>query len=303
MRSIMSKLLTIFTFSILLFACSFNNMFLVPGKIEKEATRAKLIDYESQDTLIINFGNNFQPVFINNQNDTVGLGYKIESVLFDNEIGNTLNGWIISPSFNYNGSTILFLHGNAGNITSHYSGVVPLIKKGFRIFIFDYSGFGFSEGKATRKNVLLDANSSLDYLISRKDLKVEKLLIYGQSLGGHLAATVAARNQDKIDGLIIEGAFSSHKDIAAEIAGVFGRILISEKYSGLKSIKQFKKPLLIIHSMEDEVIPFEMGRKLFANANEPKFFYGIKKCHICGPLYYADEITEKINEMVNTVTP
>ena len=123
------------------------------------------------------------------------------------------------------------------------------------------------------------------------------MVIYGQSLGGHLSAVVAAQRQNDIDGLVIEGAFSSHKDIAANIAGIFGRIFVNEKYSAVKSIKDYKKPLLVIHSTEDKIIPFKMGQKIFDNANSPKEFFEIKKEHILGPKFYTDEISKKIKSM------
>lgn len=257
-----------------------------------------MVDHQNKDTLIINIGEHFQPVFKSKNGDTAELPYNVESVLFENTKGNRLNGWIIKPEEGYNGTTILFLHSNSGNLFTQYQEVLPLVKNGFSVFIFDYSGYGFSQGKATRDNVLLDATAALSYLQSRTDIKKEHLIIYGQSLGGHLAINLAARNQDMIDGLVTEGAFSSHKDIAAETAGFIGRIIVAEKYSGLESVRNFHKPVLIIHSTEDETIPFEQGEKLFANANEPKTFLKIDKCHICGLSFYPDEILNAINKLL-----
>jgi fermentation-respiration switch protein FrsA (DUF1100 family) len=114
---------------------------------------------------------------------------------------------------------------------------------------------------------LTDAVSALDYLRTRQDVKETKLVIYGQSLGGNLAAVVASQRQNEIDGLVIEGGFSSYKDMAAKQYGFLGRMLIAEKYSAIKSIKTYKKPLLNIHSKEDKTVPFDLGKKLFDNAN------------------------------------
>ncbi len=283
----------------ILSSCSFNNMYLAPDTISHDVKKARLIDRQTGDTLTVSIGENFQPTFTNAAGNTVMMDYKIESVLFDNTDGNKLNGWIITPNDNYNGITALFLHGNAGNITSHYAGALPFIRKGYAVFIIDYSGFGFSDGKATRDNVLLDATAALKYIHARSDLGTKKLIIYGQSLGGHLATVVAAQNEAMIDGLVVEGAFSSHRDIAAEMAGIFGRIFVAEKYCGYKSLAEFNKPVLIIHSTEDAVVPFEHGEKLFQYANQPKTFYKIDKCHICGPLYYSDSIAVKIERMLN----
>ena len=256
-------------------------------------------DLEKKVTMVIKFDDRYQPEFIYSADQASTTDFKIESVLFDNALGNTLNAWLIEPELvPYNGTSILFLHGNAGNITTHYQNTIPLVKAGFKVFIIDYSGFGFSTGEATRDNVLLDAEAALEYLLKRKDLNAERLIIYGQSLGGHLSAVVASEHQEKIDALVIEGAFSSHKDIAADKGGIFGRLFISEKYSAVESIASFKKPVLIIHSKEDEVVPFEMGGKLFQAANEPKLFYEIDGCHICGTLNYAEEIISRINQLI-----
>lgn len=268
--------------------------------------KGKFISPDTGDTIILTIGNNYQPTYTTIKNDTIDSGYKIESVLFENKSSNRLNGWIVSPDSGFNGITILFLHGNAGNIygTNIFgnSNVIALVKKGFRVFIFDYSGFGFSEGKASLNDAFTDADSALTYIARKIIPSSDKLFIYGQSLGGYISLTVAANNRDKIDGLIVEGAFTSIKDIAAKKYGFLGRIFLAEKHNGLKSVKMYKKPILIIQSLEDEVVPYEMGRELFEKANEPKTFYEIQNCHICGLKFYADSIANKINEMAMKVS-
>ena len=302
----MKIILTIST--VLLFtACSFNKLYLQPTKLSQILSDKEEIPItatiKGDTTLIVHHPKTFQPIFLNTKNDTIKRDFTIESVVFKNENGNYLNGWFLKPKNLTPTITLLHFHGNAGCLLglylSQYQSITPLLKYGFQIFVFDYSGFGFSEGKATRKNVLIDGNSALTYLKSRDDVKNTKLVIYGQSLGGHLSAVVAQQRQTEIDGLVIEGAFSSHKDISAKYAGFLGRMLVSEKYSASKSIQTYKKPLLVIHSTEDEIIPFKMGQKIYNHANEPKEFYEIKNCHICGPQFYADTISAKINNMLN----
>jgi len=287
---------------LLLSACSFNQRFLqptVPPPIPQDKDKVTLTSKTPQDTTIIEFNTTtFQPTFFNSDKDTIKFDYTIESVVFKSSSGNNLNGWLLKPKKATSKITLLHFHGNAGFIPSQYQAMTPLLDFGFQAFVFDYSGFGFSEGKATRDNVLLDGHSALTYLKGRDDVKDTKLIIYGQSLGGHLSAVVAEKRQADIDGLVIEGAFSSHKDIAAKTAGVFGRILVSEKYSAIKAIKDYEKPVLVIHSTEDQTIPFNMGQEIFSHANEPKEFYEIEKCHICGTNYYADSISAKIKKMI-----
>lgn len=282
----------------LLTACSFNKLYLRPYKIPVLTKEYKLSS--NNDCTIIHYtGENHQPVFLHNGIDTIKQNFTIQSFMFKSSSGNLLNGWLLVPKTNPKPITLLHFHGNAANLIYQYKTIAPLTKFGYSILLFDYSGFGFSEGKATRKNVLKDGLSALEYVKNRDDLKNNRIVIYGHSLGGHLAGVIAAMKQNEIDGLVIEGAFSSHKDIAANMAGVLGRVMVKEHYSALKSIRNYHKPVLIIHSTEDATIPFVMGQKLFNNANEPKQFYKIDKCHICGPRFYADSIALKIQKLLD----
>jgi pimeloyl-ACP methyl ester carboxylesterase len=279
--------------------CSFNKTVLHPTKYLKTTTNLPWID-SNTDTLCISLsGNNHQPtMFRKNCRDTVKLSFKIESVLFINTEGDTLNGWLLRPKNQNPTITLLQLHGNAGSLYN-YLKMSSLLKYGFQLFMFDYSGFGFSQGKSTRDNILSDALSAFDYLKTRNEIKGTRLVIYGQSLGGNLAPVVASKRQNEIDGLVVEGGFSSYKDMAAKSYGFVGRILMAEKYNAMKSIKAYRKPLLSIHSREDQTVPFDLGRKLFDNANEPKTFFEINKpCHLCALDYYSEEISQKIKNML-----
>ncbi len=275
-------------------ACSFDGMFLHPNKIPANVERVNLLHHQTGENIIAEIGDQFQPNFVTEEGQSVAMGFQIESVLFDNEAGNTLNGWIMDPDSEYNGTTILFFHGNAGNLFVQYPQVVPLLDHGFRVFLIDYSGFGFSEGVASRDNVLKDGTASLVYIKDRIDMESEALVVYGQSLGGHLAATVGGQNPEKIDALIIEGAFSSHKDVAGAVGGFLGRWLVAEKYSGAEAIQEYRNPVLVIHSKEDETVPFLLGEKLFSKANEPKTFLETTGCHMCGLRNYTSTIVDHI---------
>jgi uncharacterized protein len=277
-------------------ACSLNKLFLFPTKLDENSSQTYFIDTYSKDTIILNFGANSTPTFTNLKKDTLLQNFTAKNLYVKKNEGDSLNAWFFVPKTNYNGTTLCFLHGNGGNISSYFTLAKPFIDKGFKIFLFDYSGYGYSSGKSSRENVLSDANFALNFLKSMLK-KEERLIIYGQSLGGHLAVTVAAKNEAIIDALVIEGAFSSHKNIAAVRVPVLGRIFVAEKYSALKAITQFNKPILIIHSTEDKIIPYSMSTQLYEKANEPKFLYTIDKDHILGPLYYPDSIISKVNNL------
>lgn len=285
---------------ILLGACSFNKMFLVPYKITKKETSKKFIDVNSGDTMRLVTDSLFNPIFTNDNGLTYTYPFAVRNVYFKNGLGNKLQGWIFKAKEN-NGISLFFTHGNGGNILYHFSIILPLVQKGYNVFIFDYPGFGLSEGKATRKNVLSSGQAAFDYFLQQEECKGNKVMIYGQSLGGHLAVCLAQRNESKIDGLIAEGAFSNHDDVGAYVShlGFFAKMMIREYYDGIKSIQKYTKPTLIIHSINDKVVPYKFGQKLFDNSiSTQKEFYSIDSSHILGPIYFTDSIDAKIRRMV-----
>lgn len=283
---------------LLLTSCNFNKAFFKPYIIPAKAKSLTL--KTATDSTVISFaGKNHQPTITTDSKQRDNIDYTIESVVFKSSDGNNLNGWFIRPKSIVPTITLLHLHGNGGNLLFQYQAICPLTKYGFQIFMFDYSGFGFSEGNATRQNILTDALSALDHIKTRPEVVNTKLVIYGQSLGGNLAAVVATQRQKMIDGLVIEGGFSSYKDMAGHKLPLLGRLLVKKGFSATKSIKEFHKPLLVIHSTEDKEVPFSMGEKIYKSANSPKTFYEIKKCHICGPIFYGDSIATKIKNMLN----
>lgn len=291
------RTISLLTLILIVSSCALNKTFLHPWDLTVDDTLSAYVK-EADDTLTLGFNPDRTVIINNSKGEEADLSYTIETIFFENRSGDSLHAWFMEPKENYNGTTIYFLHGNAANLAYQVLFASPFVNAGYQVFIFDYSGFGFSQGEATRKAVKNDATDGLNYLMSREDIKYDHLLIYGQSLGGHLSVVIANENQDKIDGLVTEGAFSSHSDIAAASVPVLGRIFTREMYSAEKNIVHFKKPILIIHSTEDERIPYEQGERLYELANEPKELYTIDKEHIRGPWYYADSITAKMARMV-----
>jgi uncharacterized protein len=247
-------------------------------------------------------GSNFQPTFLKNGLDTIELNYTIESVIFKSANGNNLNGWMLKPKGITVSHTILHFHGNGGSILGQFAAIKPLLSKGFQIFVFDYSGYGFSDGEAKRQNMIKDGIGAVDYVKSRADVQGKKFTIFGQSYGGHLAICVAAKRQNEIDGVVVEGTFTNHKDLGSDgmknlFVKTMSRIFIREFYSASKVIHKIKKPILIIHSSEDKVISFKMGKKLFEKANEPKEFMEVKGKNLDAVINNTDSISEKIRKM------
>src|SRR5688572_32412227 len=131
--------------------CSFNNMYLQPTQVPAGAKQMKM-STATDTTLVLFAPETHQPTFLKNGKDTIDFDFTIESVVFKSSNGNNLNGWMLKPKDQIPSITLLHFHGNAGFLLTQYQAISPLIKYGFQIFAFDYSGFGFSEGEATRNN-------------------------------------------------------------------------------------------------------------------------------------------------------
>jgi len=273
--------------------------FLEPQPLPPELGQLNFEDGKSGNTILVRLDDNKLPVRQDFFADGVSIPFFIEGYIVESASGSRLHAWQVAPKTDFNGISVLLLHGNGGNILTNLGAGIALVKHGFKTTIVDYSGYGYSTGKATRRNLHEDAESAIAAFSERADSNAEKRVLYGQSLGGHLAVVVAARNMEDLDALVIEGAFSSHKAIAAEHKGMFAKAVVSEPYSASDSIPDYTKPLLVIHSTEDEVVPFAMGQTLFAAANEPKAFLEIEKPHLAGLALYTDQIAESILRMVD----
>ncbi len=227
--------------------------------------------------------------------DYVGLSY--EDVYFKSADGVRLNGWFIpaSPS----SPTVLLCHGNAGNI-GHRLGIIRIFNRlNLNVFIFDYRGYGRSSGRPSEKGTYQDARAAYDYLLSRDDIDRDKIIFYGKSLGGAVAIELATRVNPCA--LISESAFTSTLDIGREIYPFLPlRIIITMKYDNLSKIKGLRPPKLIIHSIDDEIVPFRHGRRLFEEAPEPKQFYQMTGGHNEAVDLAEDEFAERIDRFLST---
>jgi alpha/beta superfamily hydrolase len=278
-------------------SCAFSGTFHRSEKISVDLD--KITHFNSgTDTTYINYNKAKEEITLSkSDNKIINDSYTIQNHYFLSSCENQLNGWMLKPKNKKPIATVLHFHGSAQNLFFQYKAIEPLVELGFQVFTFDYSGYGFSEGKSTRKNVLKDAYSALDFVNNKEDIQNSKLIIYGQSYGGYLASIVGSNRQQKIDGIVIEGAFSSHKEEAKHMSPFFGN-LVKEEITAEDEIQKNYKPVLIIHSTEDEMVPFKFGKKIYENANMPKEFYEINKTHINGLQYYSEEISEKINKIL-----
>ena len=277
-------------------ACHFNGTFHRPTLIDPIE---KLTHYYSdKDTLYIDVNQDNQKIVLKDSGfKIINANYSIRNEYFESSSGNRLNAWVLTPTNIDPIATVLHFHGSAGNLLTQYQLITPLIDFGYQIFMFDYSGYGSSEGKASHQSVLQDAYSALQYL-KDSDIVDTNLILYGQSYGGYLAAVVGSNSQQECDAIVIEGTFSSFKDQARHSASFFGNF-VKNDFMADKEINKNYKPLLVIHSTEDKLVPIRLGRKIYDNANQTKDFYKIDGPHISGLENYSNEIAARIKQLIN----
>ena len=204
----------------------------------------------------------------------ISLGY--EEIYLTTKDKITISGWYI-PAENEKG-VLLFCHGNAGNISHRLDSIKIFNSLNLSVLIFDYRGYGRSKGKPSESGTYLDAEAVWDYLVNVKQKPPERIIIFGRSLGGAVAAEIALRKNPA--GLIIESSFTSVPDIGKKFYPLLPIKLISKfRYSTIDKIGLIKCPKLIIHSPEDEIIPFEQGKYLYERATPPKEFLEIRGRH------------------------
>jgi fermentation-respiration switch protein FrsA (DUF1100 family) len=211
--------------------------------------------------------------------ENIGIAY--EDVHFEAEDGVRLHGWFLPAQGNATG-TVLFLHGNAENISTHIGSVYWLPKRGFNVFLPDYRGYGLSQGEPSLPGVMADIEAAFVTLVSRPDVDPRRIVIFGQSLGGSLAIsfTAQSRHRANIRALAVESAFSDYHGIAQEKLASFWltwplqwlpRLSVENGYSPLAAVGRVAPiPLLVIHGERDWIVPPHHGRYLYDSASEPK---------------------------------
>ena len=210
-----------------------------------------------------------------------------QDVSLTTEDGIELHGWFI-PGDNPH-RTLLFFHGNAGNISHRLESIELFHRLGVSVFIFDYRGFGQSAGSPTEQGTYLDAQAAWSYLTQTRALDADGIIVFGRSLGGAIATWLASRHTPAM--LILESTFTSVPAMARRFYPFLPVSLLSRfQYNSLALVKNLACPLLIAHSRDDEIIPYEEGRKLFKAAPEPKQFLEMRGGHndgfiVSGPAY------------------
>lgn len=204
------------------------------------------------------------------------IGLEYESVSLSTIDGVGIHGWFI-PVAQERG-TLLFFHGNAGNIAHRLDSIKIFHDLGLSVLIIDYRGYGQSQGRISEQGTYLDAEAAWNYLTRTRNIPAARIAVFGRSLGAAMAAYIASGK--KPGALILESAFTSVPDMAARLYPFFPvRLLSRFEYNTRKMLRSVTCPVLVVHSPADEIIPFENGLKLYESAREPKEFLKLQGGH------------------------
>ena len=205
--------------------------------------------------------------------DQTGLEY--ENIFFTTQDGLTLHGWFVPADHNRgtaDGQTWVWFHGNGGNI-GHRVEELALLHQRLKVnlFLFDYRGYGRSQGLPSEKGTYLDARAALQYLVERPGIDPDQIVYFGRSLGAAVAVELAVARPPK--GMVLFSPFSSVREMA-KMAVPFPAAgwLVRNHYPTISRIRNVGAPILVIHGVLDETVPIAQGRRLFEAANEPKTF-------------------------------
>jgi fermentation-respiration switch protein FrsA (DUF1100 family) len=225
--------------------------------------------------------------------NVVGLEYEPVKIVTDD--GVLLDGWFV-PAKNPRG-VLLFFHGNAGNISHRVDSLKIFNKLGLSTLIFDYRGYGLSEGAISEEGSYRDAEAAWRFLTERK-FSTEKIVIFGRSLGAAIAAHLASRHTP--GALIIEAGFVSIPELGGKLYPWLPvRWLVRFAYDTAAYLSKVSCPVLIVHSPDDEIIPFTQGRKLFENAIQPKRFLQIRGGHNDGFLVSGRDYIDGLDDFLS----
>jgi hypothetical protein len=220
----------------------------------------------------------------------IGLPY--EEIWFEAADGVKLSGWFVplrpaqSEAAEPVGGVILFFHGNGGNISHRLGSLEMFHRLGLSTFIIDYRGYGQSEGSPSEQGTYLDAEAAWRYLVEERQIPPSQIIVFGESLGGAVAAWLAQTHSPQA--LILLSTFTSIPDIGAQTYPFMPvRLLARIQYNTLARLPEINCPVLIIHGQEDEIVPYGHGQQLFEAANQPKEFLEIKGSHNEGVIISA----------------
>ena len=210
----------------------------------------------------------YHPSENNYQNDTIQFNHQEIFIKVNDEI--KLKSWIINKDLK-NFKTLVFFHGNAGDLSNRIYKLNELDKLNINILLISWRGFSGNEGYPTEKNLYEDAEAAIKWL-NKKKVSNSQIILYGESLGTGVAVEIASKNN--FNSIILESPFTSIENSAKIYYPYLPvRLLLKDKYDSIGKIKMIDTPILIMHGEKDDVVPISMGKELFEKANSPKQSY------------------------------
>lgn len=218
-----------------------------------------------------------------------------EDVHLNTSDGVALHGWYVPAPLPR--GAVLFLHGNAGNISHRLDSIEMFHRLGYSTLIFDYRGYGNSGGKPTEQGTYLDAEAAWRYLTGQLHVPECRIVLFGESMGGAVAAWLAARQHPAA--LVISSGFTSVPDLGQQLYPYLPvRLLARIRYDTRESLRSVSAPVLIAHSREDDIIPYEHGRALYAAANPPKQFLDLAGGHNDGFIFMRESWVRALGDFL-----
>lgn len=206
------------------------------------------------------------------------LGLSFEDVTIDVEPGVKIHGWFIKGSKEPSVATILFSHGNAGNIADRLDRVLSWRELGADFLLYDYRGFGRSTGSPDEDGTYLDGRAAYNYLVKTRGIDPKRLVLMGESLGCAISIELAL--DSPAAGLVLEAPFASIPHMASAIYPFLpAKFFVRTRYDNLEKIPRVKAPLLVIQGTRDEVIPVAQGKMVFDAASSAKQYLAIEGAH------------------------
>lgn len=203
----------------------------------------------------------------------IGLNY--EDVSIDTADGVSIHGWFVPGQ---SSRVLLFFHGNAGNISHRLESIRQFHELGLSVFIIDYRGYGKSGGRPNESGFYRDGDAAWRYLAETRGVNPHDIVIFGRSLGGSVASLLATKEEPA--GLIVESSFTSVPDVAQELyPWLPARWLSRLRHATRDYVRDVRCPVLVVHSRDDEIIPFHHGEAIVAAAPEPRTLLALRGSH------------------------
>ena len=234
--------------------------------------------------------------FENNYN-TDEPNFSYEEIFIPTTNGNNLKAWFHKKDL-YNKKTLIFFHGNAGDLGNRIYKLNLIKDFDINFLIVAYRGFSGNEGNPTEEGLYQDARDTLNWL-NKKDVEDRQIIIYGESLGTGVSTEIAQNK--KFAGIILESPFTSMVEAGKHYYFYLPvSFLLKDRFETIKKLKNISSPILVMHGKKDKIVPFDMGKKVFEKANEPKFsYFPDNDDHM---MEYNEELLETLSNFFKTIS-